>query len=309
MNKLNKKLFSIIFLLTTVVLFSSLFFLVTQAQVNTNQDLFSYKFTRNLTVGSKGEDVKYLQQFLNSQGFKVSTSGPGSSNNETILFGNATRKALSKWQIANNIFPSVGYFGPKSRSTIATIVGVAIPLPSSLLASIPVSATLNQTPKLVDSILNKNTTEQVNPEFPVRLKIPIINVDATIEYVGLTPDGAMDVPVGPSNAAWFSPGTIPGENGSAVLAGHFGWKNGIPAVFDNLYKLQKGDKLYVENKKGETVTFVVRESRKYDPKADASDVFGSIDEKAHLNLVTCGGVWNDISKSRPYRLIVFTDKE
>ena len=150
---------------------------------------------------------------------------------------------------------------------------------------------------------------QAGSELPVRLKIPRINVNATVEYVGLTSDGAMDVPKGPSNAAWFDLGPRPGENGSAVIDGHSGWKNGIPAVFDNLYKLQRGDKIYVQNEKGATITFVVREIRSYNPNADAGDVFNSSDGKAHLNLITCGGVWNAIKKTHSERLVVFTDKE
>ncbi len=144
---------------------------------------------------------------------------------------------------------------------------------------------------------------------PVRLKIPNINVDAVVEDVGLTSDGAMEVPKGPDNVAWFDLGPHPGDNGSAVIAGHFGWKNSIPAVFDNLYKLKNGDKIIVEDDKGATISFVVRESRKYDANADASDVFGSTDGKAHLNLVTCEGIWNSVKKGRPYRLVVFADKE
>ena len=141
---------------------------------------------------------------------------------------------------------------------------------------------------------------------PMRLKIPKINVDAAVEFVALAPDGAMDVPKDQKDVAWFELGPRPGENGSAVMAGHYGAK---ASVFDNLYKLRKGDKLYVEDDKGAVVSFVVRENRRYDPNADASGVFGSSDGKAHLNLVTCEGIWNKISKSYPKRLVVFTDKE
>ena len=144
---------------------------------------------------------------------------------------------------------------------------------------------------------------------PVRLKIPKISVNATVEYVGLTPDKAMDVPQGPDNVAWFDLGPRPGENGTAVIDGHFGWKNKIPAVFDDLYKLQKGDKIFVEDEKGITTTFIVRESRKYDSNADASNVFISNDGLSHLNLISCTGVWNPIEKSRANRLVVFADKE
>jgi LPXTG-site transpeptidase (sortase) family protein len=147
-------------------------------------------------------------------------------------------------------------------------------------------------------------------EYSFRLKIPKINVDATVENLGLTFDGAMEVPKGPSNAAWYSLGTPPGYIGSSVFDGHSGWKNGIPAVFDNLYKLKKGDKIYVEdNNKGVVVTFLVRESRKYNPNVDATGVFTSSDGKAHLNLITCTGIWNKILKSHSERLVVFADKE
>lgn len=144
---------------------------------------------------------------------------------------------------------------------------------------------------------------------PVRLKIPEIAVDDAVEQVGVTSEGEMGTPKGPTGVAWFSLGPRPGEIGSAVISGHYGWKNGIPAVFDNLYKLRAGDRLYIEDENGVITTFVVRELRRYGENADASEVFTSRDGKAHLNLVTCEGVWNKFSKSYSKRLVVFTDKE
>lgn len=118
-----------------------------------------------------------------------------------------------------------------------------------------------------------------------------------------------DVPKDFTNVAWFNLGPRPGEEGSAAIAGHFGRKNGKASAFDNLYKLRKGDKIYVEDDKGEVITFVVRGIRRYDPKADASGVFFSSDGKAHLNLITCEGAWNKVTKSYSKRLVVFADKE
>ncbi len=77
-------------------------------------------FTRNLSTGQKGNDVKTLQQYLNSKGFIVSTSGAGSPGNETTTFGSLTRVALTKFQKASNISPAVGYFGPITRAYITT---------------------------------------------------------------------------------------------------------------------------------------------------------------------------------------------
>ncbi len=83
----------------------------------------STTFTRNLTVGSKGDDVKALQQWLNASGYKVSASGAGSPGNETTVFGPATKAALAKYQAANGISPAVGYFGPITRAKVASAGG------------------------------------------------------------------------------------------------------------------------------------------------------------------------------------------
>jgi LPXTG-site transpeptidase (sortase) family protein len=143
---------------------------------------------------------------------------------------------------------------------------------------------------------------------PVRLKIPSINVDAALDYVGLTPQGDLGVPTGPTNAAWYDRSPRPGEVGNAVIDGHFGWVNNIPAVFDDLHKLQAGDSIYIVDDRGATIAFVVRDIQMYDQNASESAVFVSNDSKAHLNLITCEGTWNEAQKSYSNRLVVFADK-
>lgn len=80
-------------------------------------------FTRDLTIGVTGDDVKCLQQYLNSKGFTVSATGAGSVGNESTYFGAKTAAAAGKWQAANGVTPSVGYFGAKSRAKYAAIGG------------------------------------------------------------------------------------------------------------------------------------------------------------------------------------------
>lgn len=143
---------------------------------------------------------------------------------------------------------------------------------------------------------------------PARLIIPKIHVDAVIGRVGLTKEGAVDAPTDPKNAAWFTLGPRPGEKGSAVIDGHFGWKNNIPAVFDNLSRLRAGDTLSVVDTDGTKSDFVVVAVRSYGTNDNASAVFMASDDNAHLNLITCEGVWNKKQKSYSGRLVVFTDK-
>ena len=79
-------------------------------------------FTRDLRLGSRGEDVRCLQRYLNSVGFTVSSSGLGSVGNESTYFGFGTASALSRWQRFYKITPSTGYFGSKSRAKYVELV-------------------------------------------------------------------------------------------------------------------------------------------------------------------------------------------
>jgi LPXTG-site transpeptidase (sortase) family protein len=143
---------------------------------------------------------------------------------------------------------------------------------------------------------------------PVRLKIPLIGVDSFIENAYITPEGAMEVPSGTVDVAWFALGPDPGQVGSAVIGGHFGIKNGVPFVFYNLSKLKVGDYVYILNDKGNTITFVVTLIKLFAANADSTTVFTSTDGLAHLNLITCEGVWNSIAGEYPDRTVVFTTK-
>lgn len=157
-------------------------------------------------------------------------------------------------------------------------------------------------------IFNAKAQVASAPGVPVRLIIPKIKVDAVIDSVGLTKQGAVGVPKGPKTAAWYNLGPRPGEAGSAIIDGHFGWKNGITAVFDNLSRLRKGDKIYIKDDQGVMMVFVVREVKKFGENDDVSSVFWANDTRAHLNLITCQGVWNKAKQSFSHRFVVFTDK-
>ena len=80
--------------------------------------LVTSTFTRNLSVGSIGADVRILQTYLNTHGYPIATSGPGSLGNETTTFGDLTKTALALFQKAHDITPATGYFGSITRKII-----------------------------------------------------------------------------------------------------------------------------------------------------------------------------------------------
>jgi len=74
-------------------------------------------FSRNLTVGSTGSDVKCLQGAMNALGHIIASSGPGSPGNETSYFGPLTLSAVQKYQFQQFGY-SAGQVGPLTRAKL-----------------------------------------------------------------------------------------------------------------------------------------------------------------------------------------------
>ena len=81
-------------------------------------------FTRSLTVGSQGEDVKCLQTALTPTYFKNAGGATG-------YFGPVTAAAVAAWQSANGVTPAVGYFGPISQAKFAMTAPAPTPTPTT----------------------------------------------------------------------------------------------------------------------------------------------------------------------------------
>jgi peptidoglycan hydrolase-like protein with peptidoglycan-binding domain len=67
-------------------------------------------FSTNMTVGSKGAEVKALQVFLNSctdTALAVPAGSAGSTGYESMTFGPATKAAVMSWQSKTNNYFSL----------------------------------------------------------------------------------------------------------------------------------------------------------------------------------------------------------
>ena len=81
-------------------------------------------FTRNLTVGSTGADVKCFQALMNANGYQLASSGAGSPGNETSYFGPRTLGAVQKLQAAQG-WAIATQVGPKTRALFNSWLGGA----------------------------------------------------------------------------------------------------------------------------------------------------------------------------------------
>ncbi|MDB4865859.1 MAG: class sortase [Cohnella sp.] len=173
---------------------------------------------------------------------------------------------------------------------------LAVPLPS-------VERPVPSSPERADASPNSLSTNTDTGIVPSELAIPAIGVDAKVISLGLTKQGAMDVPTTEEDVGWFKPGYRPGISGHAVIAGHVDTKTG-PAVFYKLKQLKKGDKIVVKGQDGNEKVFRVVGSKAYPyDKAPLNEIFGPSDQPL-LNLITCTGLYSKSKGTHQQRLVV-----
>ena len=157
---------------------------------------------------------------------------------------------------------------PAMRPVAAGVA--ALPAPTAALAAQPRSSSLPPAAR------------------PVSLTIPLIGVKTQLVKLGLTADGALQVPSSTTVAGWYIGAPRPGDIGSAVIVGHVDSLTG-PGVFYRLSELRPGNRIFVLRADGTTVAFRVTAVRAYQKDAfPTHDVYGSVPD-AELRLITCGG--------------------
>jgi len=157
-----------------------------------------------------------------------------------------------------------------------------------------------------DGLKNSETNINSEKELPKILNIPKLGINAKVQYVGLNSTDEMDVPSNNNDVAWFNLGAIPGEKGSAVIAGHLNGRSGEPAIFWDLHKLKIGDDIYVVDNSENKKYFQVMSIEKYETNSAPMEKIFGLNNEIYLNLITCGGAWDRAENTYDERLVVFT---
>jgi len=191
-----------------------------------------------------------------------------------------------------------------------------LPIVMALALSACASASVSEAPEIrVSHIINANAMSKVLPVEkvdsalnPVRLIVPAVNINASVEDVGTQANADLATPSQNPwlDVGWYNLGPKPGERGSAVIDGHLDRPGGFPAVFWYLRDLHVGDEVLVKNSSGKTLRFQVTRIEFYAPQdAPIQDIFGNWGG-TFLNLITCAGDWIPSQHQTNLRLVVYT---
>lgn len=142
-------------------------------------------------------------------------------------------------------------------------------------------------------------------EYPLRLKIPVLGVDAAVQDVGVAKSGRMAVPTNYADVGWYRYGPAAGEQGNAVFDGHVDNGFGRLGVFARLHMLRKGDEVSVVYKDGREARFVVEEVAAYQTAEVPLEEIFSESGPPKAVLITCEGTFDPESKTYDRRLVVY----
>lgn len=120
------------------------------------------------------------------------------------------------------------------------------------------------------------------------MRIPAIEVDSALQNLVRDDQQVLNDPADPLVAGWYSQGTVPGQRGPAVIAGHV--DSGVAgAVFRDLDRLEPGEEIHVDLPDDSTQTFHVTRAETV-PQAletfPTAEVYGPVPD-AQLRLITC----------------------
>lgn len=139
---------------------------------------------------------------------------------------------------------------------------------------------------------------------PVSVRIDKIGVnDAAVIDVGVAPSGEMEVPP-PLEVGWYQHGPAPGEQGSAVLAGHIA-SGGVDGAFRYLDRLEPGDRFTISFEDGTTREFEVTDLQQYDKDDLPFDQVFSVEGEPRLALITCGGAFDYSARSYEDNIVAY----
>lgn len=176
-------------------------------------------------------------------------------------------------------------------------------------SAVGVATKLRQTPALppaqgLDDLAEAGAKRAARE--PVSITIDRLGlVNTTVRAEGVEPNGEMSVPPA-KEIGWYKYGPVPGDAGSAVLAGHVAF-DGVDGAFRHLDEMEVGDRVIVERQDGTTATFAVTDRLQVAKTSLPFDEIFARAGTARVALITCGGDFDYDARSYSDNVIVIAE--
>ncbi|MCE5259440.1 MAG: ice-binding family protein [Chloroflexi bacterium] len=314
---------------------------LTSISLNTGASLVGRALARNGAVTMDTNNISYNQ--CSSASIPTATSPAPTSTATATPTSTVTAAPTSAATAAPTNTPSgdvtvapTATASPTATSASAVVgvpaTGGAAPRRESTSVQLFPSVVLVSAQLLIEPAAAPGIEEDLRagPEnLPLELRIPSLKLNAPVIGVGITAENVMAAPRGSANdpvwwkAFWYRGSGLPGDSGTAAIAGHVVDNLGRPAIFARLTDLEPGSLIIVHNTQSgldilfrvvKNVTYTVRQAA--DPSVLAQ-IYGSgpvsgkgpqpaPDGLSHLTLITCGGDY--INGAYASRIVVYAER-
>jgi LPXTG-site transpeptidase (sortase) family protein len=150
---------------------------------------------------------------------------------------------------------------------------------------------------------------KVAADLPRVIRISKIKVEARVMQIDVLADGSLDTPKNTNDAAWYTGSSKPGQPWAMLIDGHAsGATKG--GVFYNLHKLLVGDGVSIERGDGTIFNYKVVKKEQVDAaNVDMGAALSPITAgKSGLNIITCGGTFDQKTQTFDQRVVIYTEQ-
>ncbi|MCD9154450.1 class F sortase [Aeromicrobium duanguangcaii] len=179
----------------------------------------------------------------------------------------------------------------RTRRGLSVMAALALAVSTSGLVSCAVgdrTARQSESPSTASPSPLVEATPDPAEGQPSRLRIPAIDVDATVIPLTLNEGDVLEPPADFTQVGWWAEGALPGSTrGAVVLTAHTVHEGG--GAFDDLGKLERGDTVTIRTAAG-TVRYCVDDVAEYSQqelRENAPKIFSQTGT-SRLAMVTCG---------------------
>jgi sortase (surface protein transpeptidase) len=153
----------------------------------------------------------------------------------------------------------------------------------------------------------KPTAAALTASTPVRIEIPVLNLDSPIIKLGLNTDGSFQVPplANHNLTSWYDHGVTPGQKGTSVILGHVDSFQGT-SVFFFIKNLKPGQEVKVVRADGSTALFMVDGVQKVVKATFSPSIITGNTKFPSLRLITCGGPFDSTTRQYLDNIVVYT---